>query len=195
MRTTFVTGGRILLAAMLLFVAGARAADAPEGATPIQGGAAGSEAAVESTAPIAPSLPENAAELEAIKSGQMSLELPPAQTREPAPLLTAPEVQARMEAFERVIAQQTATVGALQARLAGATDNQAALAIQQEIQAAKLQGQIQIMQIQADQARLAGRVEQAEQIEAAIARMTGPAPAGQPVDRPAPVRGQQPSGR
>ncbi len=64
-----------------------------------------------------------------------------------------------------------AQVAALAAQLATAPDDAAALALHRAIEQAKMDGQLQVLGIQARYARTEGRVEDATKLEAAIAAM------------------------
>lgn len=86
-------------------------------------------------------------------------------------------------------------VSALQALFDVAATDDAALAIQREIERVKSETELEILQIQARHARAAGRVEEADRIEAAARQLTEPLPVQQPVARPAPPEGRDPNAR
>jgi len=96
-------------------------------------------------------------------------------------------------AIEAALAAEQTRVVELEARLAQAPDEAAAAAIVREIELAKQAGELEVMRIQADFARRAGREEQAREIEAAIAAILAPPPPAEPQERPAPAtdRGRQ----
>lgn len=129
-----------------------------------------------STAPAAQPapIPENAAEIAELASGQLVLEAVP--TAE-APAL-APEM---VEIMAAITAERT-LVDDLTARLRATTDNAAALALEREIEATKWSTELTILGIQARHARAAGREEQAQAIEASITQMTTVSPLRRPVD-------------
>jgi hypothetical protein len=159
----------------MIFVAGAAAADQP--ATTSASAAAAAQAA-----PI----PENAAEIAAIASGELVLEpLPAAEAAGPQAL--TPE----MVEITAALAAEREQVNDLTYRLPTAADDATALALEQQIETAKQGAEIAILGIQARYARAAGREEQAQAIEAAIAQMTSvmniiPVAAVPPAVSPAP---------
>jgi len=77
-------------------------------------------------------------------------------------------------------------VEALERQLCESTDDAAAIEIERQIENARRQVEIDILQIQARYARNEGRLADAAEIDAAIAVMTAPAPRGEPIERPAP---------
>jgi hypothetical protein len=82
-------------------------------------------------------------------------------------------------------------VAALDQSFRAASDATTALAIQRQIEDLRQQTEVRILGIQAKYARQEGRIEDAEEIEAAIEEMTTPTPRGEPVDRPAPTARNQ----
>lgn len=179
---------RILVIAILAagLAAAAVAAGDPQPAAPAP--ANQSAPATQDPALVAPAagladIPENQAELEAARRGEMQLSVP-----EQAAKAAAPEAlrEARRAAFDAVISEQAAKVEALTARLAGAGAEEA-LAIQKQIEAEKkatdirlLETQLQLATASGDQAAIAGA-------QAAIAEWNAPAPAAVAVDRPVPA--------
>lgn len=135
-----------------------------------------------------PGLDVNQAEIEALREGREdgeaqaedSLELP---SDKPGP---HPEVNPLMVEIRSLLQEERAEVVTLAERFTAASDEQTALAIQQEIQEVKVRTELQILRLQADHARRGGREEVAQQIDAAITAMTTPRPVKEPVDRPAP---------
>ncbi len=155
----------LALGTVIAFGAGAAAlaaADTAADTPPPSGSAAGATAA---PAPLVPPLPENMAEIEAIESGELVLE--------PAPAAAGPRaLSSEMAEIETAIAAEREQVARLAASLRGAADDAAALALEREIEAVKQGTEIAVLRIQARYAREAGREEQAQAIEAAVARMT-----------------------
>lgn len=122
-------------------------------------------------------IPENAAEIAELASGQLVLEAVPAAEALAAPAL-APEM---VEIMAAITAERT-QVDDLTARLRATTDNAAALALEREIETTKRSTELTILGIQARHARAAGREEQALAIEASITQMTTVSPLRRPVD-------------
>jgi len=170
----------------ILAAAGASAADQPVAAQ----GDATTVAPIEA-APALPDLPENAAEIEALKSDAPSGPAP----AEALPGLAAErpeaELSPRMQVLRSLLAAEEARLAELQSRLDAAPDAAAALAIQREIERVKQQTEVELLAAQAGFAREAGQEEKAAAIEAAIDELTSPRPRGVPQDRPAPVETQR----
>jgi len=82
-------------------------------------------------------------------------------------------------------------VAGLEERFASASGEDEALAIQKEIERLLVEVELEILGIQARYAREEGRIEVAEEIEAAIESMTSPAPLPAPEERPAPAAERQ----
>ncbi len=80
-------------------------------------------------------------------------------------------------------AANEAAVAALEAALAGTDDPGAALVLIRQIEDLRCRLEVELLRIQARHARLAGRVGDAAQIEAAVAAMTSPRPLGEPAAR------------
>ncbi len=172
----------ILSVSILMFlVAGFAAAADPEVVKPLREGET-------PTATPVPELDVNQAELKAMEEGGLpegegviftSDEAQAAATDLPVSPMMA-EINAALE-IER------AQHAELEARFRTASNERAALEIQREIEALARNTELQILQIQIDHARLAGREDAALRIEAAVTEMTTPRPPRQPQDRPAPV--------
>lgn len=128
-------------------------------------------------------IPENQAELEAVRTGELKLVRP--DDAMPAPAIDAAR-QARRAAFDAVINEQNAKIEALTARLAGAAGTEA-LALQKQIEAEKKATSRRLLEVQMDQAAAAGDQAAVERVQAALTDLDAPAPAGQPIDRPVPV--------
>jgi hypothetical protein len=82
-----------------------------------------------------------------------------------------------------VLQQEQDGLSRLQTRFQQAADSRAALAIQREIEALKLETEIGLLRIQADYARREGRRATAERIERAIEQILHPVIPQAPVDR------------
>lgn len=86
------------------------------------------------------------------------------------------------QAIRELLEREATQLAELEARLPAAADAPAFLALQRQIEQVKQATELQVMRTQAEFARREGRVEQAEQIEAALAEMSAPrqpsAPAG-----------------
>jgi len=177
------TSRMILLLSLLTLIAGVGAAFADEPPT-AQGDPKTVAPAV--AAPVIPDLPENAAEIEALKNGAGpgSLAEPQSEATAGQP---ADEPTPRTHALRAVLDAEQAQLAELQGRLESAPDTDAALAIQREIEQVKQQTEIDLLAAQARFAREAGQEEQAVAIEAAITELTAPRPVGVPQDRPAPA--------
>lgn len=135
-------------------------------------------------APVAPlpDIPENQAEIEALRNGTLKF-----QPMDATPALTVdPALETRRAAFATVVAEQDAKVQALAARLAGAADDQALLAIQREIEQEKLATGRRLLEVQLRFAAQDGDQAGVERLEAALAEWDAPPPIGTPVDRPVP---------
>lgn len=87
------------------------------------------------------------------------------------------------QAIQALLDREATQLAELDARLPGAFDEAAVLALQREIEQVKQETELQVMRVQADFARREGRVAQAEQIEAALAEMAAPRPAVAPIER------------
>lgn len=119
-----------------------------------------------------PDLPENRAEIEAVRAGELRLE--PAPNAAAAPQAAAPRSPEMLEIDQALVAER-ALVAELEARLEGAPDETAALDLLREIERTKQRTEIEILRLQAKHARLAGREEQAAEIEAAVQQILAPA--------------------
>jgi hypothetical protein len=171
----------LYLAVALLLAAAVAQADEPAKAQ----GSPATPAPIEA-GPAIPDLPENQAEIEALKAAQPAGQAPTGIPAEPANALPRPETP-RMKVLSAVLAAQQAQLAVLQDRLSTAPDATAALEIQREIERVKQQTEIDLLTAQARLAREAGQEQQAVAIEAAIGEMTSPRPVGVPQDRPAPT--------
>ncbi|MBI5168586.1 MAG: hypothetical protein HZA61_03770 [Candidatus Eisenbacteria bacterium] len=87
-----------------------------------------------------------------------------------------------------VLDREDAQVAALQAELARTADPMAALAVQRRIEKVKQDSEVELLRVQATHARAAGKSALAAQLDAAIAELTAPRAAHEPVERPAPAR-------
>lgn len=87
------------------------------------------------------------------------------------------------QAIQALLEQEAARLAELEARVPAAADAAAFLSLQREIEQVKQDTELQVMRTQAEFARLEGRVEQAERIEAALAEMAAPRPAAAPTER------------
>ncbi|MBK7769830.1 MAG: hypothetical protein IPI48_04645 [bacterium] len=167
--------------------AAAVAAGDPQPAAPIPATQAGTPAVTPTLVPDPTAgladLPENQAELEAIRSGELKLVQPEGVA--PTPAVSAAR-DARRAAFDAVINEQNAQVQVLTDRLEGA-DNEAALAIQKEIELTKKAAQRRLLEVQLEMATTAGDQAGIERLQAALAAWDAPIPVGQPVDRPVPT--------
>jgi len=119
-----------------------------------------------------PDLPENRAEIEAVRAGELKLE--PAPDAPAAPQAATPRSPEMLE-IDQALAAERALVAELEARLEGAPDEPAALDLLREIERTKQQTEIEILRLQAKHARLAGREEQAAEIEAVVQQILAPA--------------------
>ncbi|MHB8080285.1 MAG: hypothetical protein ACYDIE_13640 [Candidatus Krumholzibacteriia bacterium] len=124
----------------------------------------------------------------------LSLSLQPGLLRgaEPARPAPAPAVAAAVaspqtvaEAIGAVVAEGRAAVAALEARTKSAADPADALALQTAIEQAKRDLTRRLLEVQLDFARREGRLQQAAELEAILARLATP-PAGEPQPRPLP---------
>ena len=91
-----------------------------------------------------------------------------------------------MVSIRTALAEQRARVTALSARLEKTKDTASALAIVKEIEQAKRDGELRLLEIQLDFARQAGREETAAQIADVIARMESPVTVAGAKQRPEP---------
>lgn len=87
-----------------------------------------------------------------------------------------------------VLDRQDAAVAVLQSELARTADPMAALAVQRRIEKVKQDAEVELLRVQATHARAAGKAALAAQLDAAIAELTAPRAASEPVERPAPTR-------
>lgn len=173
----------IVLFSLLTLLAGAGAALADEPAA-AQGDA--TTVAPVAAAPVLPDLPENAAEIEALKAGATP-DAPVEPSSEAAAEEPTRELTPRTHALRAALDAEQAQLAELQARLETAPDADAALAVQRDIERVKQQTEIDLLTAQARFAREAGQEQQAVAIEAAITELTSPRPVGVPQDRPAPA--------
>lgn len=129
-------------------------------------------AALAADTPTIPDLPENQAEIAAAAQGQLVLEKVPGEAAGP--------ISPEMTEINEMLAAQRERVHELEARLASAADDAAALGLLREIELAKQATEIEILRIQARYAMQAGREAQAREIETVIAAMLSPASAAAP---------------
>ncbi len=178
MKTLVVLAGTMLLIAV---AAAPPCALANDPAPPVKSGAA-NESGPQAIPPAGvPDLPENQAEIEAglVPEGKAVEAQKSGAAPAPTPLMV--EIQA-------VFADERARVAELEARLTPSLDEGAALALRHQIEQIKIETELNILRLQAEHARREGRDEQAAAIDAAVAEMLSPRPAGVPSERPAPVR-------
>lgn len=102
-----------------------------------------------------------------------------------APAATAP-LTPMMTDITAAMQVEQAQVAALVAQLATAPDDAAALELHRAIEQAKMDGQLQVLGIQARYARAEGRVEDATKLEAALTAMGKVAAPMNVEPRPAP---------
>ena len=165
------------------------AADPPQPVAPAQqpalqsGTAAQPHTLVADPAAGLPDVPENQAEIESIRSGELKL-LQPEGTA-PVPAVDAAR-EARRVAFETVVAEQDAKIRTLADRLTGAT-GEAAFAIQKDIEREKLATGRRLLEVQLDLATGDGDQARVEKIQEALAAWDAPAPVYTPVERPLPA--------
>jgi hypothetical protein len=95
-----------------------------------------------------------------------------------------PPLSAMMQQIRDLSLTEQATLAELQARLGTLTDENEILALMREIEQLKIETELQILLIQADFARRDGRIEQAQQIEAAVESMREGPPRRIPQVRP-----------
>ncbi len=186
----------VLALALCGFAAVAAAQDAPraqdprsatpaEAVAPRVSGAAGVVAPVDPTAGVA-DIPENQAELQALRSGEQTLTLPEGTALNAAPVADAVR-EARRAAFAAVVAEQNVRITALGARLEAVAGTEESLTIQREIEQQKQATGLRLLELQLEMARTDSDADGAARIEAAIAAWDAPHPAPQPVERPTPV--------
>ena len=97
---------------------------------------------------------------------------PATATATPAPTAATPAPPSpMMAAIDDALQQEHAQVAGLAAQLAAATDDASALALQRAIEQAKMDGQLRVLGIQVQFARLEGRADDATKLEAALAAM------------------------
>lgn len=128
-------------------------------------------------------IPENQAEIEAMRAGELKLVQPEGTTQEPA--IDAAR-EARRAAFAAVVNERNAKVEALVAQLNGASGEDG-VAIQKQIEAEKKAADRRLLEVQLELATAAGDQAGIENLQAALTAFDAPAPAGQPVVRPVPV--------
>lgn len=148
-------------------------------------GAAGVAAPAEPFAGVA-DLPENQAELEALRSGAATFAAPEGAATAAAPVADAAR-EARRAAFAAVVAEQNGRIAALGARLEAVAGTEESLALQREIEQQKRATGLRLLELQLEQASADGDEAGVAGIEAAIAAWDAPQPAPQPVDRPTPT--------
>lgn len=174
-----------VMTAGLAAVALAAGEPRPTGPIPAtQSGAASAQPAAvgDPTAGLA-DIPENQAELEAMRAGELELIRP--EGTAPVPAADAVR-EARRAAFTAVLSEQQAKVAALVAQLDGAA-GQDAVAIQQQIEAEKKATDRRLLEVQLELATAAGDQAGIANAQAALKAFDAPAPVGQPVDRPVPA--------
>jgi len=128
-------------------------------------------------------LPENRAEIEALRRGELELERPEGAL--PAPALDTAR-HARRAAFEAVVDGQDAKVRALAERLAGATGDEA-LSIQKDIEREKIATGRLLLEAQLEFATRDGDQARVQRLQSALSAWDAPAPAYAPVDRHLPA--------
>lgn len=160
----------------------------PASQTPVTETPAAQSGAV--TTPFAPApeagivdLPENQAEIEAARSGQLKLVQPEGVA--PLPVIDPARAE-RRAAFDAVIAGQDAKIQSLADRLAGAKGDDA-LVIQKEIEREKLATSRHLLELQLEFATRDGDQPRIERLQAALVEWDAPAPVGTPVSRPDPA--------
>ncbi len=129
------------------------------------------------TAVVAGTPPETAAPVVADPDGVETTATAAVAPREPESLTPC------QQAIRALLDREAAQLAALEARVPATADGAAFLSLQREIEQVKQDTELQVMRTQAEHARLEGRVEQAERIEAALAEMAAPQPAIVPVER------------
>jgi hypothetical protein len=188
---------RRLVPVALIFcvAAGAIAADAPQSQNPqpvaVQAPSATTQSGVAGTAPIAldpaaglADIPENQDEIQALRSGAMTLEQPAGATA--APAVDAARV-ARRAAFDALLGAQDAKIQALTERLTAVAGTEAGQAIQKEIEREKVSTQRQLLELQLEFATRDGDQARVDAVRAALEAWDAPRPVLQPIDRPAPA--------
>ena len=160
-------------------------------AAPARDGAAAGEVG-RADDPVAgvPDLPENQAEIEALRKGELK-PAQPATKQAGGRAITAEVAAARRAAYDQVLAEQDARIEALRVRLEAAGGTPAALELQREIEREKMQTERRLLELQAEIARGEGRADLAARIDAAIAELDAPRPVLPPVDRPVPAAPQR----
>lgn len=96
-----------------------------------------------------------------------------------------------MTAIDAVMQNSRDRIVLMQADLEKQADPDAALAIQKQIENLKVETELNILRLQADDARARGDEELAQEIDESITFMTTPQPKKTPVDRPAPDAGRR----
>ena len=145
-------------------------------------GPAGSHPAMQEPTAGMPSIPENQAEIEALRSGTLVLE--------PVPNIAVDSGQdavrdVRRAAFDAVMAGQDAKIQALNARLGGSPG--AEVEIQQEIAREKRNTTRLLLELQLEFAVSDGNEEQIARIQSELEGWDAPLPTPVPSDRPVPV--------
>jgi hypothetical protein len=100
-----------------------------------------------------------------------TLALTPALAVDDTPTAATAPMTPMMADITAALQVEQAQVAALAAQLATAPDDAAALELHRAIEQAKMDGQLQVLGIQARYARAEGRVEDATKLEAAMATM------------------------
>lgn len=190
----FLPGRIAVVASICCFAVVVMAADSPQGqnsqpvaVAPVAiraGGTPGSRPIVLDATAGVPNLPENQAEIEALRRGGMTLK--PTATTLRAPAIDAAR-EARRVAFAAVIAAQDAKVRSLTDRLTAMPGGTAGVEIQKEIEREKLATSRLLLEVQLDFATRAGNEEHVRRIKAALKAWDAPRPVLQPIDRPAPT--------
>ncbi len=190
----FLLGRIAVVASICGFAVVAVAADSPQGQSPQPiavapvavgaGGTPGSRPLVLDATAGVPGLPENRAEIEALRRGGMTLKPMAMPLR--APAFDAAR-EARRVAFAAVITAQDAKVRSLTDRLAAIPGGAAGVEIQKEIEREKLATSRLLLEVQLAFATRSGNDEQVRRIQAALKAWDAPRPVLQPIDRPAPT--------
>jgi hypothetical protein len=115
-----------------------------------------------------------------------TLALTPALAVDDTPTAAIAPMTPMMADITAALQTEQAQVAALAAQLATAPDDAAALQLHRAIEQAKMDGQLQVLGIQARYARAEGRVEDATKLEAALAAMGKVATPMNVEPRPAP---------
>lgn len=165
-------------------VNGPVAVSTPSAVTGLSGAQSAAAVADDPAAGI-PDLPSNQAEIEALRSGAMTLERPAATDA------AAPADPARVErraAFDAVVDGQQQKIRALTDRLVAVSGIEDAVEIQKEIEREKLSTQRRLLELQLAFATRDGDQARIDRLQAALATWDVPRPVVQAVvDRPVPV--------